>query len=95
MSKRELSHHEEEKFSGSIPNKKVKSSQNPEIVSIGSLSPSQQRQNHSNHVVRLNSVLTKPSQDFEEDIQALISEQKQTVTEELDFDADSDTSYYR
>jgi len=95
MSKRELSHNEEEKIPGSNPIKKVKSSQNQEIITNGSLSPPKPRQNQNTNIFRINSVITKPSQENEENLETLIALEKQARLTEIVLDSDSDASYYR
>ena len=95
MSKRELSHNEEEKIPGSNPTKKVKGSQNQELISNGNLSPPKNRQNQSSNIFRINSVATKPSQEVEDDLETLIDREKQARITEIVLDSDSDASYYR
>lgn len=94
MSKRELSHNEEEKIPGSNPTKKVKGSQNQELISNGNLSPPKNRQNQSSNIFRINSVATKPSQEVEDDLETLIDREKQARITEIVLDSDSDASYY-
>lgn len=95
MSKRELSHNEEEKLPGNNPIKKVKRSQNPEIISNNSLSPSRQRQNQTSNIFRINSVASKSFLESEEELETIKTPEKQNLFTEIVLDSDSDASYYR
>jgi len=95
MSKRELSHNEEEKLPGNNPIKKVKGSPHQDISTNNSLSPSKQRQTQTTNFFRKNSVPNKPSQDSEDELETTITTEKHSKIPEIVLDSDSDCSYYR
>ena len=94
MNKREFPFNEEEKVPGSNPVKKIKTSQNQEIIANGSLSPSKHTSNQRSNNFRINSGLLKPTQEPEEELESLILPDKQTLFSELVLESDSDDSYY-
>lgn len=94
MSKRELSHNEEEKLPGNNPIKKVKGSPHQDISTNNSLSPSKQRQSQTTNFFRKNSVPNKPSVDSEDELETTITTEKHSKIPEIVLDSDSDCSYY-
>lgn len=94
MSKRELSHNEEEKLPGNNPVKKVKGSPNQDLSNNNSLSPSKQRHTQTTNFFRINSVSNKPSQDTDDESEFTITTEKHSKIPEIVLDSDSDVSYY-
>lgn len=95
MSKRELSHNEEEKLPGSNPIKKVKGSQTSESSANGSLSPPKQRQNQTTNFFRINTIASRTTQESEEEKEAPSIPESEVKLTEIILDSDSDASYYR
>lgn len=96
MSKRELSHNEEEKLPGNNTVKKVKGSQGQELTTTnGSLSPPKQRQSQTTNSFRINPVTNWSAQEAEEENEVQILTEKQVRITEIILDSDSDASYYR
>ena len=95
MSKRELSHNEEEKLPGNNTIKKVKTAQTQEAPVNGSLSPPKQRQNQITNLFKINTVTNISAQESDDEKDTMILTEKEPVITEIVLDSDSDVSYYR